>query len=702
MGGAIDGVRILRAIGARLRPYAPALIATSVIGTVAVRAILARAGEPAAPLDDAFIHLQYARRLAEGHFFSYVPGEGYSSGATSLLWPLLLAPFHLIGLRGLSLLYVTWIFGALAHAALAVETYRVARRLAGPAAAAGAGAMCSLFGAFTWFAWSGMETVPLAWILMRTARVAGAFCEPERAASSQAASTPIHLIALGIAAPLIRPEGAIASLIAAAALALSPRTPTLRGRLPALAPLAGPLIIPMLHLAFAGHAASSTATVKWMIGNPYYKASSIWYATAANARLLLTNLIDGGDWTAVFLPERASIPILLGAALLPIAAIRRRVPLHAVFVAMVALGALIPCTYLSFLWNRLRYIWPFSPAWFVLVACFAREAGDLARRFGPRLTFVTPLLMGGFAGALALKLPWTVQDLAQSASAISRQQVALGRWAAEHLPAGARIGVNDTGAIAYFGERRTFDVVGLTTEGEARYWIAGAGSRFEHYEKLPRERLPTHFMVYPHWMACAPVLGAELTRATVTDQSILGGVTMVAHEARWDLLGSGALPIAPPAGLALTDEIDIADIESERAHAFDLTGASDGDCQAILAAPEENDDGTVTRAAMAEGGRLHRTADRFAARIPAGKRARLVMRLGVSEPLTVAVSIAGKQIGTLELDDPPGPWTERDIELPASASADPVPIEVRLVAPEKTADERPTFHSFHYWIYASP
>jgi len=52
--------------------------------------------------------------------------------------------------------------------------------------------------------------------------------------------------------------------------------------------------------------------------------------------------------------------------------------------------------------------------------------------------------------------------------------------------------------------------VGLTTRDEARYWVAGAASRFEHYERLHARRaaaLPTHFIVYPEWMALDAVLG---------------------------------------------------------------------------------------------------------------------------------------------------------------------------------------------------
>ena len=359
---------------------------------------------------------------------------------------------------------------------------------------------------------------------------------------------------LGIVAPLVRPEGAIASLMAAMALLFRPRGREARQRLLALAPLVGPTIVPLLNYLFAGHATSSTAQVKWMVLNPYYGGPNLVGGVTRNVNLLLTNIINGGEWTGIFLPKHAAYPLLLGLVALPIAAFRRRVPFHALFVAGLALGTLIPCTYMSFLWNRLRYVWPFAGAWFVVLGCLARELGDLARYLRPRYTFVTPLIAGGFAGVLGIRLPMAIDDLARSARAVDRQQVALGRWAATRLPGGARIGVNDTGAIAYLSGRETFDIVGLTTEGESRYWAGGAASRFEHYERMPRGSLPTHFIVYPEWMGCPMLLGGMLHEATVVDQSILGGTTMVAYRARYDALGTGAEPAVPPSGARLVDD----------------------------------------------------------------------------------------------------------------------------------------------------
>src|SRR5690349_15986091 len=107
--------------------FALALAASGVVGAFAIRAILGEAGRPAVPLDDVFIHFQYARRIAEGAPLRYT-GDALSTGATSVVWPALLAPFWKLGVRGLSLVWVAWALGTLAHAGVALETARLARR----------------------------------------------------------------------------------------------------------------------------------------------------------------------------------------------------------------------------------------------------------------------------------------------------------------------------------------------------------------------------------------------------------------------------------------------------------------------------------------------------------------------------------------------------------------------------------------------
>jgi hypothetical protein len=671
----------------RALPFAPVAIATFWLARTTTRVILAKTVEPAVPLDDAFIHFQYARSLAEGRFFAFVPGEGYSSGATSLLWPAALAPFYLLGLRDTSIIWAAWILGFAFLALLAVETKRLAAPLVGDISAMAAGAGVLAFGGYTWFAASGMEVTPLAWTLAITARLASTWAERP---NERTDSLRRKLLALAVAGPLVRPEGMLASVMVLGTLFVFPtrfvvadRAQRIRARSFALLALLGPLLPPLLNKLLTGQFSTSTTQVKWLALNPYYGGPAFFTGVKANLEIFFRTLLDGKEWSAIFIPP-SSMPIAIAAvAAIPFAGFRARKPWRTLLVVMLAAGMLIPTTYLSFLWNRLRYLWPFAFAWIIGLACLARVLADVLALLRPRFAGTAPILAGAAVGFLGHHLSWSMDDVAQSAAAIHNQQVRLGRWASEHLPETARIGVNDTGAIAYLSHRKTFDVVGLTTPAEARYWVAGPGSRYEHYERLHtlhRETLPTHFIVYPHWMACDPVLGKELTRATVTDQTILGGATMVAYEARYDTLHTGDLPLEPPAG-SLVDELDVSDLESESAHRFDVLGGGGTDTDNLVHSTRDD-----LHLEHVDAGRAQRTADRFVLRIPA--RGKLVGRFASSAGTRLTVRIGSK---TETLDLPPDDWTERTLDVEGTGDLQPVEIT-------STSDR--TFTSMHYWTFA--
>jgi hypothetical protein len=670
----------LAALAKRWLPYAPVTLVTAALAGYAIRGVLDKCGHPAVPLDDAFIHFQYAKRVATGHFFSYVDGEGYSSGATSLVWPTMLAPFYLVGLRDLSIIWAAWLFGFVSLGALAVETYRLAVPLAGRAAAVGAGAMVLCFGRYLWCAASGMEVVPLAWTLAFGLRKAIEWAETPRASRTERSWRT--LIVVSLLAPLLRPEGALVSLVVLGVLAAFPGP---RPRVTAALAALGVFVVPLLNLALTGQAASSTTVVKWLPGNPYYgHGEALALAVRDNARLFFDTLIDGREWSAVYVPS-GSRPFALAALLaIPAAGWLRGRLLRGGLLFAMALAILVPCTYLTFLWNRLRYLWPFAFAWFVGLACLASSVGEILAFIRPRWRVVGGVLSGLFAGALASRLGWTLDDLWGSASAIDRQQVALGRWAEAELDPGARIGVNDTGAISYLSGRKTFDVVGLTTPGEAPYWVAGAGSRFEHYERLLRaspERLPTHFIVYRHWMACDAVLGEELHDETVTDQTILGGTTMTAYAARYDTLGSGDVPSGPRDASRLVDELDVADLESEAAHDYELGPARDTDDVVLTHA--------IDQQIVVDGARVKRAVDRFAFRSRSGAPAILVARLTAEVPTEVEATVGGQVVGTTRVSSG---WTEATFEVPGRPKGEPIAISF-------AARHQGRFGSAHYWLY---
>ena len=213
----------------------------------------------------------------------------------------------------------------------------------------------------------------------------------------------------------------------------------------------------------------------------------------------------------------------------------------------------------------------------------------------------------------------------------------------------------------------------LPTRGEAHYWTAGPGSRFEHYEHLPANQRPTHFVVYPEWFGVEPLLGEELA-SRVVRHSILGGTTMVAYRARYELLGSGEGPRdISVAGKKLIDALDVADLESEAAHRYELYDAT------------SQTDLVIAGFDRADGGRAARHRDTFVLRT--AKSGTLIARWGSEDAATVNVTVDGKLVGKQNLGG--SVWQEVALHLPEALTPGLHRIDV--------AAEIGTFVSLHYW-----
>jgi hypothetical protein len=288
-----------------------------------------------------------------------------------------------------------------------------------------------------------------------------------------------------------------------------------------------------------------------------------------------------------------------------------------------------------------------------------------------RAGLVVPALCGfGFIKLQSVSLA----DLAQSAHAIGAQQVSLARWAAAALPRDARLGVNDAGAVAFYSGRPTFDVVGLTTRGEARYWVAGAGSRFEHYERLSRARLPSYFLVYPEWFAIPSLLGECLAERSVYGATILGGTRMVACRADYASLGSGAEPTTDVGSRQRLDELDVADLESEAEHGYVL-GPSSAQYDVVVEA-----EGRV------DGGRSQRSLEQFALEVAGGGL--LVVRFGSDAPTQIAIAI--RSAPSRSVTAAAGSFQELAFEVPPATPRGRARLTLRSQLP---------LTCLHYWSY---
>ncbi|MBW2526964.1 MAG: hypothetical protein JRI23_22470, partial [Deltaproteobacteria bacterium] len=127
-------------------------------------ALARTAGRWPAPLDDTYIYFGFARSWALGHPMAWQPDGGYSSGCTSPLYPLLLAPAYALGFSGTRL----GAFAAVLALVCLIDLCRSMRQvLDGRPASFAAPLLVVAIPLLDWSWWSGMETALLGALLGR-------------------------------------------------------------------------------------------------------------------------------------------------------------------------------------------------------------------------------------------------------------------------------------------------------------------------------------------------------------------------------------------------------------------------------------------------------------------------------------------------------------------------------------------------------
>ena len=483
------------------------------------RQIAGSIGVGAFPLDDAWIHMQFARNLAEGRGFAYNPGVPVS-GSTAPLWTLLLGgTFAVLGTHpalakvlGLALtLGAAWLAGRLAglwtgHRGLGLL----------------AAALTALAGPMVWGALSGME-VSLAALLV-TASLLLRAQEREGAAA----------LALGLGT-LARPE----------AVLLLP-----------LFWLSGPLSW-RRALGWAGPVAACVAP--WVafnlatIGNPLPGTAAakieggLLGALAGVREPLATALLRRpGQYASEWLRWLWQVDVLLPLLVLPglgwLAWRRGRAALAPASVLLahpLAMALLAPYRGPGF--QEGRYSIHLLPL--ALVVAVAPLAGYRAAARvepgpdPPPLPGTWPSWLGQ-AGAAALligmvvALPGAAGRYGWAVQNIEAMQVHLARWVTDHTPPTARLGLNDVGAIAYFSRREIVDVMGLVTPAVLPYRREGETGVLRYLERV----CPDYLIVFPAWF---PTLSSmtdrfrPVYRVRLDHNTVAGADELVVYETIW-------------------------------------------------------------------------------------------------------------------------------------------------------------------------
>jgi hypothetical protein len=474
------------------------------------------------PLDDSYIHLQFARNLARGEGLSYNPGE-LVTASTAPLWTALLSLFF--RLPGNPLAW-TLFLGVALHLGVVDASRRFARELGlGPGLAALA-ALLTL--ATYWLVWSslaGME-VPLFTLLslwgmilhLRERR------RPRRPV--------LALGVLGLAA-LARPEGLLLLALAMAdgLVPLSRAAAGLRLGPPPWRRLAGGLALAALALAPAlvfyqavggsplptTFAAKAAAGRSWLPDPRYlhlvlgilFKPQPFTTLLAAAGMVRLAEGL-GGQRDRGLLPALwvVGLPLVYSTLSPPGKALvgnfgRYFFPLYPVVIALGLLGVERAATALGPWWRAGRHRLP-AAAVLAIVLLWP--------------TASTLLANAGFYAA----------NLAD----VEVSDVRLGRWVRRHVPPEAVLAVQDVGAVKFLAPNRVIDLSGLVSPELVAMVRAAASPRDPRGDlgvlRFVEARRPDLLAAFP---ARRPALTADHSRfRPILRLPVPGNITMAGDE----------------------------------------------------------------------------------------------------------------------------------------------------------------------------
>ena len=448
------------------------------------------------PLDDSWIHLHFARNLAEGAGFSYNPGVPVA-GSTAPAWTLLLA---LAALAGGASLVTAKVLGVAVTLGAALVVRRACLASGAPAdVALTAGVALLWMGPVAWGALSGME-VGLAALLTATALLSVV-----RDATSWTA------LAGGLAA-LARPE---ALLLVPFLLLARPLT---WRRLAVFTVVTVAVLAPAVAFSWTtvGTPVPATASAK-------VEGGLIGWLGGVKEPVALTWWIRPRAFTAEWAVWLTQTHWLLAGTILAalVMACARRCRLFAmVGMALVAhpIGMALLAPYRGPAFQEGRYSTHLLPVAVVLCAVALGRRGPRARRVV--LAVFLALALVPLAPA-AERYAWGVQN-------INAMQVHLGRWIRDHTPRGATLAVNDIGAIAYFSRREVIDLMGLVTPEILPFRREGERGVME----FVAARCPDFLIIFPTWfprLAARQDLFVPIHRVRLERVEVSGGPEMVVY-----------------------------------------------------------------------------------------------------------------------------------------------------------------------------
>jgi hypothetical protein len=577
-------------IGRRLGPIYPQLAvgaATAFAGAVFLQAMVSySSGQLGPPIDDAYIYFNYARRMTEGALYEYNPGDGVSTGATSVLWTPLLALGYALGFTAERIMLWAFLLGALCLFGYGLLLVRIAERLldSRPLGVL-LGTAIMLEGRVLWGFFSGMEIAP--YVLAQVAALYALLRVSETSSGRWLAALSAAVAVM----VLVRPEGQFLGLLVLfvfachRALAVRderPDTPwvrTLDRR--ALLCIGAPLLLIVLqYLAFYLATGETSQNGMRTKSHLYAPDANPWSVVTASFKFYRDMIFRHFPWFLhVSLRHVMDLFLLFGLFYgMGREAKRRRPSIFWLLGLWFFVGLGIQSLVLNAAYHHGRYQMNYTFVFWLAFVWGVRVVLTLL----PIKRWLQRFVLGGGLMLLLIMMVGTVVHFrsvyGKDVRTIHGQHAAMGRHIDAALPADAAVAMNDAGAIAYLGKRYVYDLFGLTTNVAARWkWLGEAciWEQVQHLDPTGVPRRPDYFAIYDKWYPKLAGSGMleELASFAAPEKSIAGGPKKTLYRIRWDEHADKTRSASVERGLfgegaRVVDQLDVAYRPDEIAHEY--------------------------------------------------------------------------------------------------------------------------------------
>lgn len=521
------------------------------------------------PLDDSYIHLQYARQFANNQPLVYTTGMAPSGGMTSPFYVLLMMPFFLAGLTGAKGAFAAFALGVLFWILTPIWTYQLVKRLSNCLAGAIAGILVLANGHLLWNFLSGMETGLYTILLLGAALAAQTWWQSERPHA--------RLFALAFLAvlPLVRPEGIIAPVLLAVILLLRRGEEPRLSILPVLACFLPFLLwLAVLWLA-TGDWRPAGLIVKGLSSHPLMsfggKLAAAGETLSAIGTRFYSNQIPDPSYAAFkgresmpYIPMGVGLLALFASGWLVVREWHSRRSAGGTFLALLWIIGLasIAASRLPFV-HQQRYLAPYTVLAIALAAVAIWRIAQLFQQYEE--TAAKAICFAFAVVSLPSLIFWTAEYGQNSRDIYNLLRVASFSLQQETQPAA----MTDAGVLAYYSNTPLYDLIGLGSREFSHPVQHGEGSILEALGEISPQRRPQTVITYREWWGEDFPLGDPLWTVSIPRTTITSGTRISRFPILWERIDKGGeLPLWP--GMALLFELDVAELQSEKSAEYEF------------------------------------------------------------------------------------------------------------------------------------